>query len=138
MLSFLFGKKGLPIVELARVAAGALDDLITTDGEKLDKEHIVARLEAAFVQKQLDVNAAEAQHRSIFVAGWRPAIGWICGIALFLQYIIHPFAVWGFALWQPNIFPPSVTDIADLNVILMGMLGLGGMRTYEKMRGLTR
>ena len=124
MLGLLFGKKGLPIVELAKVVAGALDNLHTSDGERLDKAAVQAKLEAALVNKQLEVNLAEAKHRSIFVAGWRPAIGWICGIALFLQYIVHPFAVWGFAMWQPNIFPPSVADIAPLNVILMGMLGV--------------
>ena len=52
-----------------------------------------------------DTNKVEAAHRSIFVSGWRPFIGWVCGAALCFQYLVRPFWVWGAAVWLPNLTP---------------------------------
>ena len=75
-----------------------------------------------------EVNAAEAQHRSIFVAGWRPFIGWICGLAFAFHYIALPLI-----LTYTDHTPPAF-DTNSLFTVLMGMLGLGGLRTYEKLK----
>ena len=79
---------------------------------------------------QLEINKAEAGHKSIFVAGWRPAIGWICGLALFYSTILAPIL----SIW----FTVPPVDSALLTSVLMGMLGLGAMRTVEKSKGVQR
>jgi hypothetical protein len=93
------------------------------------------------VQGQLEINKVEAQHGSIFVAGWRPAVGWICGIALGWNFIVHPMLLW-IAFVVPDIPIDLSTapqlDTGELMTVLLGMLGLGGLRTYEKRVGVAR
>ena len=79
------------------------------------------------------VNAQEAQHRSIFVAGWRPFTGWICGLALGYTYILYPFMV-ALAAYNGVEADFPILNTNELLPVLFGMLGLGGMRTYEKMK----
>lgn len=77
---------------------------------------------------QLAINQQEAAHKSIFVSGWRPFIGWICGLGLFYNVLLSPImAVW---FTMPNVNP------ADLYPVLLGMLGLGGLRTAEKFKNV--
>jgi len=86
---------------------------------------------------QNTVNAAEAGSNSVFVAGWRPAIGWICACALGYQYVLLPIAIWIAALQHsaiPN--PPKLDD--TLWQLMFGMLGMGGLRTYEKIKGVSK
>jgi len=96
-----------------------------------------AQLQAAVVliQSQLDVNKEEAKNPSTFVAGWRPFIGWICGLALFFQYIARPVVQW-VSIYMGQQFPdlPGIDD--NLWQLLLGMLGLGGLRTFEKVKGV--
>ena len=87
--------------------------------------------------KQLEVNAAEAKSPSLFVAGWRPAIGWICAIAFAYHFVALPFlmfmtTVFGFELTLPEF------DMQAMLTVLFGMLGLGTMRTFEKSKGVSR
>ena len=87
---------------------------------------------------QIEVNKAEAQHRTIFVAGWRPFIGWVCGIALAWHFVGVPVTVF-FIAWAGAEVPElPAFDMNSLMTVLMGMLGLGGLRTVEKMKGLTQ
>ena len=76
-----------------------------------------------------ELNKAEAQHRSIFVAGWRPFIGWVCGVAFATHYIIIP------VIATYTDYPVPEFDNGTLTTVLMGMLGLGGLRTIEKFNG---
>jgi hypothetical protein len=87
---------------------------------------------------QLKVNQQEAAHNSLFVAGWRPFIGWVCGVALCWHFILHPITVMIIRLagYEEIILPDF--DFSQLSTILMGMLGLGGLRTFEKMKGVSR
>ena len=87
---------------------------------------------------QLKVNQQEAAHNSLFVAGWRPFIGWVCGVALCWHFILQPITVMIIRLagYEQVILPDF--DFSQLSTILMGMLGLGGLRTFEKMKGLSR
>lgn len=79
---------------------------------------------------QLEINKQEAAHKSLFVAGWRPFIGWICGIGLLYNVLLNPF----FDIW----FEMPEVDPNMLYPVLMGMLGLGGMRSWEKSKGVSR
>lgn len=81
---------------------------------------------------QLSINRQEAAHKSLFVAGWRPAVGWVCVLAMGNNFLIIPYA---------DAFFPNVMiqlDVAQMMPVLIGMLGLGGMRSYEKVRGVAR
>ena len=87
---------------------------------------------------QIEVNKEEAQHRTIFVAGWRPFIGWVCGIALAWHFVGVPVTLF-FIAWSGAEVPElPVFDMNSLMTVLTGMLGLGGLRTFEKMKGLTK
>ena len=113
-----------------------LDKFIPDADEKAKLAHEIATMaekqahESAMAQ--VKVNEKEAQHRSIFIAGWRPFVGWTCGIALFYHFIVQPVLV--FFMDKPA---PSF-DMSTLSTILMGMLGLGGLRTFEKYKSVTK
>ncbi len=81
------------------------------------------------------VNAKEAESGNIFVSGWRPFVGWICGSGLAIQFVIGPFATWISALFGHKIDFPQL-DMGTLLTLLGGMLGLGTLRTYEKLNGV--
>jgi len=90
---------------------------------------------------QLKVNAAEASHKSIFVAGWRPFIGWCGGVALAYQFVLYPLLMWGWAIAQAKgivptgIEAPPVLNTGALFSVITGMLGIGAMRSYDKRNG---
>jgi hypothetical protein len=96
-------------------------------------------LEAENLQKhtQLEINLAEAQHQSTFVAGWRPFIGWVCGLSLANNYILRPWAIAVLSA-SGKVFEFPVIDLSLIIPIMTGMLGLAGMRTYEKKQGVTK
>jgi len=107
------------------------------------KEQVEAQMLSAMtslVQGQLQINQKEAEHGSIFVAGWRPAIGWICGSGLAWNFIIQPILMWvAFLIPEgADLATAPRLDISELVTILLGMLGLAGYRTYEKRLGVAR
>lgn len=86
---------------------------------------------------QLEINKAEAASASVFVSGWRPSIGWICSAALAYQYIFRPIVTWGAAMSGHQL--PDMPGLDDnLWQLLLGMLGLGGLRTFEKINGVAK
>jgi hypothetical protein len=87
---------------------------------------------------QIEINKAEATHKSIFVAGWRPFIGWTCGIALCWHFVLAPVTMFVCAYLAVEIPELPTFDMGSLMTVLMGMLGLGTLRTYEKQKGLTK
>lgn len=93
-------------------------------GKEIDPEKALE-----LIKVQNEVNKIEAQHRSIFVAGWRPFIGWVCGVALLYNFILRDIIAWVI----PDQMPPAL-QMDQLITILLGMLGLGGLRTYEKLK----
>jgi hypothetical protein len=97
---------------------------------------ILGQLQASDIA-QLEVNKAEAQHESIFVAGWRPAIGWICAGALAYSYMIVPFVQFGLTLAGKPMLKLPVLD-ANLWELMFGMLGMGALRSYEKLKGIAK
>ena len=86
---------------------------------------------------QLEINKQEAAHRNIFVAGWRPFIGWSCGFAMCYAYIIQPITV--FILAQTgNLVNLPTLDLSEMMPVLLGMLGLGGLRSFEKYKKVSK
>tara|TARA_R110000868_G_scaffold405227_2_gene684443 strand:- start:75 stop:479 length:405 start_codon:yes stop_codon:yes gene_type:complete len=86
---------------------------------------------------QLDINKTEAAHRSVFVSGWRPAIGWTCGAAMALNFLIFPLASFVLAQTGHLIELPTL-DMSEMMPVLMGLLGLGGLRTVEKLKRVSK
>jgi hypothetical protein len=126
MLKFLLqlftGNKG----ESSAVGVLAKDIREAIKGKELDPEKLI--------ELQTKINEAEAQHRSIFVAGWRPFIGWICGVALAYNFILRDLII--FVVGSDNA-PPAL-QMDHLMTVLMGMLGLGAFRTYEKIKNVSK
>jgi hypothetical protein len=85
------------------------------------------------IELQGEINKIEAQHRTIFVAGWRPFIGWVCGVALAYNFVLRDLLIWFIG---PEQVPPAL-QMEHLMTVLIGMLGLGGMRTFEKFNNKT-
>lgn len=85
---------------------------------------------------QQDINKVEAASSSFFVSGWRPFIGWVCGLGLLYQFILSPFLTWGAGL-MGHAQPAPNLDMSTLLTLLLGMLGLGGLRTAEKIKGVS-
>ena len=120
---------------IAKLAGGVLDKVIIDKNARASAEvklqELVLNGELAQMSGQLEINKAEAQHPSIFVAGARPGLIWLCGLILLNQYIVYPYAV------AFGIQAVSLDDQAIMPII-MGLMGLGGARTYEKIKGVHR
>jgi hypothetical protein len=91
--------------------------------------------ELALITGQLEINKAEAASSSVLVAGWRPSIGWVCSAALALQFVGAPLLEWG-AILAGHPLPPLPKLDEVLWQLLAGMLGLGSLRTFEKVKGV--
>ena len=111
---------------------------------KEEKEKATREIEAKLTDHlasidlaQLEVNKAEAQSGNIFIAGWRPFVGWTCGLALFYTYLVQPIAV--FVMGQTgNLVHLPQLDLSTMMPVLLGMLGLGGLRTFEKFKKVSK
>lgn len=113
------------------------DRLFTSDEERLQAQAVLEKLQQHPAELQVELNKIEAAHRSVFVAGWRPAVGWICALAVGWAYIGHPLFLWAAALWSPSLQPPAIhTD--SLFELVLAMLGMAGLRSLEKAAGRTR
>ena len=85
------------------------------------------------VQAQLEINKAEAAHENLFVAGWRPACGWVCVFGMAGNFLVIPLANMTLELFETGVEVPMI-DLSTMLPVLMGMLGLGGLRTFEKVK----
>ena len=130
------------IQALIPAVTGLLDKFVEDKDQKNALAHEIATLaekqahEAAM--QQILVNREEAKHKSIFVAGWRPFLGWGLSFAMIWHFVLVPMITFGFA--YAGIQSPDLPafDMDSLMTVLLGMLGLGGLRTYEKQKGLTK
>jgi len=127
---------------------GIADSVIGVAGKVLDKfvedkdlrkklDHELKTQLVSLDLAQAQANIEQAKHPSIFVSGARPAIMWICAFVLAWQFIVAPIASWAFAIWYPVVELPAL-DTQALMTLLMSLLGLGGMRSFEKMKGVAR
>ncbi len=121
---------------------GLLDKFIEDKDQKNKLAHELATMADNHAQElakgQLAINAEEAKSRNIFVAGWRPSVGWCCSLALFAHFLVFPTmdVVTAYMGVAPVAYPQF--DMDSLMTILLGMLGLGGMRSFEKYKKLTK
>jgi|TARA_R110000744_G_scaffold63069_3_gene129871 hypothetical protein len=127
----------LGLDKLIAPVAGILDKFVVDKDLKMKLQHELETALHSANLAQLEVNKAEAAHKSIFVAGWRPFVGWVCGVALAYHFILAPLLQFGFALGGVEQDLPEF-EFGQLSTVLMGMLGLGGLRTFEKMKGVSR
>lgn len=128
----------LGIGEVIKVIGNIADDLITTDKERLELALKEKELDVALLSKVHETNIAEASHRSVFVAGWRPAIGWIGALSLAYTYLLHPIFMWINSIFKLTDNPPKALESDMLMTIILGMLGIAGMRTFEKFKGVSK
>jgi len=119
-----------------------LDKVVEDKDQKARLAHEIATMAERHAQElargQIEINKEEAKSRNIFIAGWRPFVGWTCGLALFWHFLGLPvtlFITGWFNLQHP---PLPEFDMNSLMTVLLGMLGLGGMRSFEKFKGLTK
>jgi hypothetical protein len=128
--------------EIIKPLADGLDKLFTSKDEKLTHEEIRMRILNEPSLAQIDINKAEAQHRTVFVAGWRPFIGWVCGLSLGAYYI--PQFVLASYLWVKMCLESNeLLAYPDVNAdslfeLVLAMLGMAGLRTYEKLKGKSK
>lgn len=130
-----------PILDVLALGSKLIDKFVPDANEaakaKADLLQMQVKGELDQMMGQLEINKAEAQNPSMFVAGWRPAIGWTCAIALSYQYLARPLLTWGAAVYGYQMpVMPGLDD--NLWQLMMGMLGLGGLRTFEKINGVTK
>lgn len=123
---------GTVIESVGKVAS----DLITTDKERMDMALREKELDQRPVLAQIEVNKTEAQHASLFVAGWRPALGWVCGAGFAYQYVVRPLLPWVLTVFGVDGVPPLPSLDGSLMELTFGMLGLGALRTFEKSKGV--
>tara|TARA_R100001086_G_C11742489_1_gene232897 strand:+ start:191 stop:598 length:408 start_codon:yes stop_codon:yes gene_type:complete len=132
----------MSIVSLISVIGGILDKIIPDkDAKERAKAELLlldAKGELELIKGQLEINKQEANHDSVFVAGARPFILWVCGIVFCYHYLVYPIVA---TIASLNGFDVSVLpkfDLSQLMTVLGGLLGLGGLRTVEKIRGVAR
>ncbi len=113
------------------------DKLFTSDAERAQAEAVLEKLRQHPAELQVELNKIEAAHRSVFVAGWRPAVGWICALGVGWAYLGHPLFLWAAALWSPGLQPP-VVQIDSLFELVLAMLGMAGLRSFEKSTGRSK
>lgn len=129
------------IASLIGPVAGLLDKFVEDKDQRNALAHEIATMSERYANEQviaqLEVNKTEAAHKSLFVAGWIPFIGWVCGFGMAGNFIAIPFCNFVLALLEQSIIIPLI-PLEQMMPVLMGMLGLGGLRTYEKVKGVQR
>jgi len=131
--------------DVVKSVGDTLDNLFTSDEERMEAERELTKAKRSFDYKesklvaeqniaQMEVNKTDAKSGSFFQAGWRPAIGWVGAFALAYQFILYPLLVWALAVSSLEIEPPPLIDANALYPIITGMLGIAGMRSFDKLK----
>lgn len=127
--------------DIVKAVGDTVDNLFTSKEEKMEKELEILKAQREFDLEenkliaqqniaQTEVNKVEAASSNLFVSGWRPAIGWVGALSLFYQFIVYPLL-----LWMPSVTnPPAPLPNDMLWTIITGMLGIAGMRSYDKLK----
>ena len=114
-----------------------VDEVFTSEDERNQAKITLEKIQSKLKEKQLDINIAEAKHRSLFVAGWRPCLGWVGALSVAYVYLLQPILNMILQLFDVHI-DWVVLDLGQLMPLILGMLGLGGLRTFEKSKGVSK
>ena len=107
------------------------------DPDKLAEiEKQTLEIENGIMMAQVEINKIEASNPSVFVSGWRPFVGWICGAGFCYSFLLFPLLTWASRI--ANIAPPPQIDYTSLRDLLIAMLGMGTLRTFEKIKKIAR
>jgi len=131
MLGKLFGG------DTIKAVGNVIDDMHFSGEEKEKLKLQMKEIDAKLKEKQLDINKAEASHRSVFVSGWRPFLGWVSGLSIGYVYLFQPILDMILQMFQVQVDWVAL-DLGQLMPLVLGMLGLGGLRSFEKAKGLTK
>jgi roadblock/LC7 domain-containing protein len=132
----------IPVVTALLPALGTLIDRLIPDRAaaeraKAEMEQQLVTAANAAAMAQVEVNKVEAAHSSVFIAGWRPSIGWVCAAGLAWAFVVAPIASWALTVLGIKAELPAI-QFDHLFELVLAMLGIGGLRTFEKMRGVAR
>ncbi|MCF8475062.1 MAG: holin family protein [Emcibacter sp.] len=128
---------GAPAVDAVTAVGHVVDKLFTSDEERVQAAILMEKIRQKPQLLQAEINKIEASHRSLFVAGWRPFIGWVCGMGFLWAFLLHPFFEWIVALRGMHIVPPHImTD--NMMELVLALLGLGTLRSVEKITGRSK
>lgn len=112
-----------------------IDKFVPDPQAKIDAEKDLRADLLAWDKGQVEINVEEAKHHNVWVSGWRPALGWSCAAAFALIYVIGPLVTWASTL-SGNPVPLPSFNVEALMSLTLGMIGLGGLRTFEKVKGV--
>jgi roadblock/LC7 domain-containing protein len=132
----------IPVITALLPALGTLIDRLIPDRAaaeraKAEMEQQLVTAANAAAMAQVEVNKVEAAHSSVFVAGWRPSIGWVCAAGLAWAFVVAPVASWALMVLGVKAELPAI-QFDHLFELVLAMLGIGGLRTFEKLRGVAR
>lgn len=134
LLSRIFGG---PAIDAVSAVGNVVDQLFTSDEERAQAVFLMEKLRQKPGLLQAEINRVEASHRSLFVAGWRPFIGWVCGMGFLWAFLLHPLFEWIVVLRGLDIMVPAiVTD--NMMELVLALLGLGTLRSIEKIQGRSK
>lgn len=125
------------IKDILSAVSGVASEFIEDKDKKNELEAKLKQSLIALNLAQAQANTEQAKHSSLFVAGARPAIMWICALGLLTNFFIMPIAEWAVAIWMPGTPLPQL-DTGELMTLTLSLLGLGGMRSFEKTKGVAR
>ena len=118
-----------------------IDDLHTSDEERLQAKNTIAKIEAELKKRQMDINLADSQSKAGGISGaiqriWRPLIGFSAALAIFWEYVLKQFLMFLIATFSWETKPLPELDMATLMPLVMALLGMGALRSYEKVKGV--
>ena len=136
ILGNLFGGGGA-----IKAVTKVIDEIHTSDEERLNALHTIMKIEAELKKRQMDINLADAQSKAGGVSGmiqriWRPLIGFSCALAIFWEYVLKQFLMFFLATFKVETMPLPELDMGTLMPLVMALLGMGALRTYEKQKGI--
>lgn len=131
-MSLISGLLGGSAAQPIEAIGNVFDKLFTSDEERAQAEAVLSKMAQEPHILQAEINKIEASHRSVFVAGWRPMLGWVCGLGIAFAYLVNPALQWFTGDLGPEL------PMEYMNELVLALLGLGGLRTFEKIKGRTK
>ena len=136
IIGTLFGGGGA-----IKAVTKVIDEIHTSDEERLNARNTIMKIEAELKKRQMDINLADAQSKAGGVSGmiqriWRPLIGFSCALAIFWEYVLKQFLMFFLATFKVETMPLPELDMGTLMPLVMALLGMGALRTYEKQKGI--